>query len=112
MLELELATMYQPQNFYCYALDANMNPYKVKYMNQLASCFPNVHTIDARYAMYMTDESTRLEIADRAARLNATRAQLDCMKWLTEGTEKRWKYVILLQVCMFMEFYKKMLQEP
>ena len=48
---MELAVNYQPQNWYCYALDAKSNPNFHSKMRALAKCVPNVLLTQREFTM-------------------------------------------------------------
>ncbi|KAI6209094.1 Beta-1,3-galactosyl-O-glycosyl-glycoprotein beta-1,6-N-acetylglucosaminyltransferase 3 [Aphelenchoides besseyi] len=82
-IEIGLAAIYNPHNFYCYALDAKSSPLFHKRMRTLAGCFPNVFLTAVEFPM---DSSGH----------NITYSYHQCMLTLTKK-EYKWKYLIMLQ---------------
>lgn len=48
---MELASTYAPQNFYCYAIDANSSPMFHARMKSLVNCFHNVYLTTTEFVM-------------------------------------------------------------
>ncbi|CAD5208365.1 unnamed protein product [Bursaphelenchus xylophilus] len=82
-MELMLAATYQPQNYYCYAIDKSADHLFRARIKALAKCFPNVMV--AQEFREMDSAGHRMDLA-----------HIDCLKMLTTP-EKKWKYVMLLQ---------------
>uniref|UniRef100_A0AC35FLN3 Core-2/I-Branching enzyme n=1 Tax=Panagrolaimus sp. PS1159 TaxID=55785 RepID=A0AC35FLN3_9BILA len=80
-LETELATNYQPQNFYCYAIDKKSKKIFHEQIKNLSKCFPNVFFTKKEYAVDSAGHFMNI-------------AHLECIKLLNEF---KWKYVVLLQ---------------
>ncbi|KAI1725994.1 core-2/I-Branching enzyme domain-containing protein [Ditylenchus destructor] len=81
-LETELAATYQPQNFYCYAIDRKADKTFHNRIKSLASCFPNVYVTKREWNIYWGH--------------NMSFSHLECMKALTKNGQK-WKYLVLQQ---------------
>jgi len=82
---MELASAYQPQNWYCYAIDSKARWKFHARMLALTSCLPNVIVTTHEYP---TDGGGN----------NFSEAYLECMQQLLRPN-REWKYVSLLQVC-------------
>ncbi|KAI6180493.1 hypothetical protein M3Y98_00725900 [Aphelenchoides besseyi] len=87
LIEIDLAALYTPHNFYCYALDAKSPPLFHKRMDALASCFPNVFIAEKKFSMDSQGH-------------NMSYSYNQCMLTLTKP-EYKWKYLVLLQVTSF-----------
>ncbi|KAI6192591.1 hypothetical protein M3Y96_01252200 [Aphelenchoides besseyi] len=83
LIEIDLAALYTPHNFYCYALDAKSPPLFHKRMDALASCFPNVFIAEKKFSMDSQGH-------------NMSYSYNQCMLTLTKP-EYKWKYLVLLQ---------------
>lgn len=83
MLEMELASSYAPQNYYCFAVDAKATPLFHARIHQLANCFPNVLI-------------TKHEFKVDSSGHNMGPSFFECLKILAVPN-KPWKYVHLLQ---------------
>ncbi|KAI6197575.1 Beta-1,3-galactosyl-O-glycosyl-glycoprotein beta-1,6-N-acetylglucosaminyltransferase 3 [Aphelenchoides besseyi] len=83
LIEIDLAALYTPHNFYCYALDLKSAPLFHKRMNALASCFPNVFIAEKKFSMNSKGH-------------NMTYSQYQCMLTLSKP-EYKWKYMVMLQ---------------
>ncbi|CAD5216727.1 unnamed protein product [Bursaphelenchus okinawaensis] len=83
LLELMLSASYQPQNFYCFAMDNSSAPEFKRNLRQLADCFDNVHVPLVEQPL---DGGGHWQYA----------AHRDCLAWLNDK-EKRWRYVTILQ---------------
>ncbi len=82
MIEKVLSAMYQPQNYYCYAIDSKASPLFKERVRNLASCFPNVMVAEEEFDVKSSGEGT-------------SSAQLSCMHALQPHA---WNYLVLLQV--------------
>ncbi|KAI6223378.1 hypothetical protein M3Y95_00883900 [Aphelenchoides besseyi] len=83
LIEIDLAALYTPHNFYCYALDAKSPPLFHKRMNALASCFPNVFIAEKKFSMDSKGH-------------NMSYSYNECMLTLSKP-EYKWKYLVMLQ---------------
>ncbi|KAI6198865.1 Beta-1,3-galactosyl-O-glycosyl-glycoprotein beta-1,6-N-acetylglucosaminyltransferase 3 [Aphelenchoides besseyi] len=83
LLEMELASAYQPQNHYCFAIDKKSSALFHSQIRSLASCFPNV---------YVTKREFNIDSHGH----NMHPSYLECLRLLAEP-EKKWEYVHLLQ---------------
>jgi hypothetical protein len=84
MIEMELATNYAPQNWYCFSVDVKAKPLFHSRMHQLASCFPNVFLTQREFSI----TSTGFNLSD---------AKVECAKELAQPG-RQWKYLVTLQV--------------
>ncbi|CAD5223446.1 unnamed protein product [Bursaphelenchus okinawaensis] len=82
-IELMLAAGYQPQNYYCYAIDQKSSDMFKMRIQAMANCFPNV---------FVLNRTRKLDSWGH----NQDWAHLDCIKMLREKGRK-WKYVQILQ---------------
>uniref|UniRef100_A0A914I292 Uncharacterized protein n=1 Tax=Globodera rostochiensis TaxID=31243 RepID=A0A914I292_GLORO len=82
-IEMEFASSYAPQNWYCYAIDKKASQTFHMQIYALASCFPNVliTPIEKQYDMDSKGH-------------NYMKSSIECMQML-EG--KHWHYAIMLQ---------------
>ncbi|KAI6231830.1 N-acetyllactosaminide beta-1,6-N-acetylglucosaminyl-transferase [Aphelenchoides besseyi] len=83
MIEMELAANYAPQNFYCFALDANVSPTFSARMKALAACMPNILLTKHQFAM------------DSAGR-NVSQSNHECMTLLSQP-KYNWKYLVITE---------------
>ncbi|KAI1700733.1 core-2/I-Branching enzyme domain-containing protein [Ditylenchus destructor] len=81
-LETELAAIYQPQNYYCYAIDKKASETFHNRIKSIASCFGNVYVTAHEWSMWGGH--------------NMTFSHLECMDVLTKNGQK-WKYLVLQQ---------------
>lgn len=79
-----LAATYQPQNWYCYAVDKKADHLFRARIIRLAKCFPNV---------VVTHSYRKMDSAGHFM----DQAHVDCMKLLAKS-EMHWEYIHLLQV--------------
>lgn len=85
-----LSVEYQPQNYYCYSIDAKASRIFKSQIRNLGKCFTNIFIPNKEYFVYSNGK-------------NVTRSHLSCiylLNLLTENNKTRidWKYIILLQV--------------
>lgn len=82
---MELASVYAPQNSYCFAIDAKSSKVFHSRMNNLAACLPNVYL-------------TRSEFKMDSSGHNISHSYMECLKLISHA---KWEYVMLLQVSYF-----------
>uniref|UniRef100_A0A0N4ZH90 Uncharacterized protein n=1 Tax=Parastrongyloides trichosuri TaxID=131310 RepID=A0A0N4ZH90_PARTI len=80
-IELLLSLIYQPQNFYCFAIDAKQDGEFRSKIHSLTNCFENVFVSKIEYDM-------------NSKGLNNVKSHRECLKKLNNYN---WKYVFLLQ---------------
>ena len=85
LLEMELAMHYTPENWYCYAVDSKSSTLFYSRLQRLAKCFPNIIVAEKRLSI-------------SSAGHNTSDAMIECARILATP-EKRWNYLINLQVC-------------
>ncbi|KAL3084981.1 hypothetical protein niasHS_010050 [Heterodera schachtii] len=85
-IEMEFASSYAPQNYYCYAIDKKSSITFHRQIHSLAICFPNVFVV-----------TTEKEYAMDSKGHNLMKSSMECMKLLVAKKMEKWKYVILLQ---------------
>uniref|UniRef100_A0A7E4VYS2 PH domain-containing protein n=1 Tax=Panagrellus redivivus TaxID=6233 RepID=A0A7E4VYS2_PANRE len=78
----ELATIYAPQNSYCYSIDSDADERFKSWMHALSNCFDNVFIAPKEFSLNSDGHDMDL-------------AHLACLEILRK--DKSWKYVALLQ---------------
>jgi len=78
---------YTPENWYCYVVDSKSSPLFYSRLQRLAKCFPNIIVAEKRFNI------------SRAGH-NTNNAMIECANILAKP-ERRWNYLINLQVEIF-----------
>jgi len=86
LLEMDLAVAYQPQNWYCYAIDVKASDLFHKRVQALAACLPNVLVVE-RGREYNMDSAGHHYDA----------SILECLR-LLHRPDRKWEYVSILEV--------------
>uniref|UniRef100_A0A7E4URS3 Aamy domain-containing protein n=1 Tax=Panagrellus redivivus TaxID=6233 RepID=A0A7E4URS3_PANRE len=81
-IEAELATIYAPQNSYCYSIDSDADERFKSRMHALSNCFDNVFIAPKEFSLNSDGHDMDM-------------AHLACLEILRK--DKSWKYVALLQ---------------